>query len=187
MNWSKPAVLATAAPNARFSNDTAHRGSQPPWRLVHVERPNCNNNHRTRTTIDLGATGIVFTSIGTGLPVEQISLGDGAAVSMTCRHSMDIELKTPNSTVSSDALIRTFRSQSCTDCPLNWNASVCDEEPRSTDPWGPNHSTSSRQKRLRESEGCALRNAIISLTKRKTSWCVLSRCQSSQDVSLSWL
>ena len=51
----------------------------------------------------------------------------------------------------------------------------------------PNQRTSSRQKRLRHSEGWALRKWIMQRKNRKTSWLTRSRSQSSQLVVLSWL
>src|SRR5579864_3442113 len=78
-------------------------------------------------------------------------------------------------------------SRSCCEPPCKQNSRLWDEYPRSTCPLVPNQLMSSRQKRLRASDGCALRNAIIPLKKRKTSLFLLSKSQSSQVVSLSWL
>src|SRR5229473_8564849 len=77
-------------------------------------------------------------------------------------------------------------SRSCCEPPCRQNARLCDEYPRSTCPFTPYQLTSSRQKRLRESDGCALRNAIIPLKKRKMSLFFSRKSQSSQVVSLSW-
>src|ERR1700752_397616 len=77
-------------------------------------------------------------------------------------------------------------SRSCCEAPCRQNARLCDEYPRSTCPSTPYQLTSSRQKRLRESDGCALRNAIMPLKKRKMSLFFSNKSQSSQVVSLSW-
>src|SRR5215831_6891714 len=60
-------------------------------------------------------------------------------------------------------------SRSPCEAPCRQNARVCDQSPRSTCPSTPYQLTSSRQNRLRPSDGCALRNAIMPLKKRKMS------------------
>src|SRR3954465_6113512 len=61
-----------------------------------------------------------------------------------------------------------------------------ESQARSTGPSVPCQETASRQK-VRRPMPCALRKAIISLKKRKTSRVAPSRDQSSQVISLSWL
>src|SRR5208283_3210940 len=70
--------------------------------------------------------------------------------------------------------------------PCKQNARICDRLPSSPEPFTPYQLTSSRQNRLRAKDGCALRNAIMPLTKRKISLFRSSKSQSSQVVSLSW-
>src|SRR6266446_2594832 len=77
-------------------------------------------------------------------------------------------------------------SRSSCEPPCRQNTRLCDEYPRSTCPSTPYQLTSSRQKRLRASDGWALRNAIMPLKKRKMSLFFSNKSQSSQVVSLSW-
>src|SRR5205085_8826753 len=60
-------------------------------------------------------------------------------------------------------------SRSLCEAPCRQNATVCDQSPRSTCASTPYQLTSSRQNRPRPSDGCALRNAIMPLKKRKMS------------------
>src|SRR5215469_7878322 len=77
-------------------------------------------------------------------------------------------------------------SRSCCEPPCKQNAKLCDKWSRSTSPFAPYQVMSSRQKRARANDGCALRNEIIPLKKRKISRFFSNNSQSSQVVSLSW-
>src|SRR5579864_4764968 len=78
-------------------------------------------------------------------------------------------------------------SSSPCDAPCRQNARLRESGDRSTVGPTPYQEISSRQNLLRHKEGWDFRNAIISLKKRNMSRFGLSRLQSSQLISLSWL
>src|ERR1700751_1450374 len=77
-------------------------------------------------------------------------------------------------------------SSSPWEAPCKQNAKLCESCERSAFSPVPYQVTSSRQNRLRLSEGCRFRKRIMFLKKQKTSLFFWSWLQSSHPVSLSW-
>src|SRR4030042_4776474 len=78
-------------------------------------------------------------------------------------------------------------SRSPTEFPCRQKASERDDGDRSGAPSTPYQLTSSRQNVVRQTDGCALRKAIMALKNRRTSWLVSVSVQSSQVTSESTL
>src|ERR1700751_4126413 len=78
-------------------------------------------------------------------------------------------------------------SSSPWEAPCKQNAKLCESCERSAFSPVPYQVTSSRQNRLRLSEGCRFRKQIMFLKKQKISLFFRYWLQSSHPVSLSWL
>lgn len=175
----------------RCGQQAPHRGRVRGLHLSLMGRPSASTadgrRHRHSTTTDRARTPYPGPLRGTSPPGSTMSFGLDSAVSTIRRHSRTSSTWIAKLRSSSEPLIITYRSSSPCEEPSRRKASVWLSGLRSGTASVPCQWTSSRQKRLRHSEGCDFRKAIIPRKKRWMSACSSSPLQSSQFVSLSWL